>query len=805
MKPNEFFILLAIIYYSNAVSANELSMQENQQAIIKGIVTESKNDIPVTDITAKLLLLPSNKIIDYTVTNEKGEFSIKMPTPGEYLITFDALGYKTEIRKIIVLEKSGNNNRTIDIGKIKLKEGRMLNEITVTAQTPILTYQADKIIYDVSRDPDRFKLSMLRMMEKLPFTRINVEGIIEHKFTSLRYIVLINGKESRLINSNRQYPMSLIKAEFMKNIEIISPPPEEYANYDVVININLSKPLPDGYAVENITEVSTNNDYGVNPDLVFKIGKVVSSLEYRLKYKTPKPKPTTAFQENFLSDNERYTLRESISGNKTFNNSIILGSSYDFKDKSYISTSISTSPGTSTNYTSTSFLIKDLNNLPTERSLIIDRSSNKTLPSFNASLRYFKLFKNQQGSFQIYFNTSNSENSYMKNNLNEWILPYDSSMIYSSSQSNRVYINNLSINYRRNFKKIIFGILTNLANRNYNTESNYNNESSSFENSIDFIQNLINVKTSLNYRNKLISVNAGIALNNVSNNGKYIINDISSDIKNNNFNIIHNLKVDLFKRSFQIGIIYSQSIYQPGITQLNPYIDQSDPKNIKTGNPELKPEMRHDIMLGFGNSFKDKLTIGFSINGSYVNNSIEQITTLNDGNTTITTFKNIGEIKTFGGSANFSYNFSQKINCQGTINYGRNFYSAQLVNNINEYFNALLTLRGTLWKGSELSSVASFHKGSSLAQSVYVNTIYEFSLKLSQTLIKDKLTCKVSILNPQKSERHIIEELRTENFLIRNERYETGRELRFSLRFVIGNFKEKVRSAGTEYNDDIKK
>lgn len=600
--------------------------------------------------------------------------------------------------------------------------------------------------------------------------------------------------------------MSLIKAEFIKNIEIVSPPPEEYANYDAVINIILSKPLPDGYALENITEVSTNNYYSVNPDIAFKIGKIISSLEYGLKYKSPRSKPSSAFQENFFSDEERYTLRKSISGNKTNNNTIILGSSYDFKDKSYISTSISTSLGTSTNYTNTTIFIKDINNLLTEQSLITDRSSNKTLPTLNVSLRYFKLFKNQSGSFQIFFNSSNSDNSYTKNNLNEWSLPYDSSSTYNSFQAKRVYINNLSISYRRNFKKISFGILSNMANRIYNTESQYNVEFTSFENtSMDFIQNIINIKTSVDYRNKLISVNAGITFNNVNNNGKYILNNICTDVCNNNFNITQNLNVNLFKRLFRAGVTYAQSIYQPGIMQLNPYIDQSDPKNIMTGNPELKPEMRHDIMIGCGNSFGDKLNIGFSIFGSYINNSIEQITTVNDDNTTITTFKNIGKIRTFGCSASFSYNISQKINCQGTINYASNFYDNLLVKNISDKFNTTVTLRGTLWKGAELSSVASIQKGSSLAQSVYSNTIYGFSLNMSQLIIKDKLICKISILNPHQSDRHIIEKLRTENFIIHNERYEIGREIRFSFRFVIGNFKEKVKSASVEFDDNIKK
>jgi ferric enterobactin receptor len=43
---------------------------------------------------------------------------------------------------------------------------------------------------------------------------------------------------------------------------------------------------------------------------------------------------------------------------------------------------------------------------------------------------------------------------------------------------------------------------------------------------------------------------------------------------------------------------YTQRITRPMIWYLNPWVNQSDPKNLVTGNPDLKPELNHAAEMG---------------------------------------------------------------------------------------------------------------------------------------------------------------------------------------------------------------
>ncbi len=47
--------------------------------------------------------------------------------------------------------------------------------------------------------------------------------------------------------------------------------------------------------------------------------------------------------------------------------------------------------------------------------------------------------------------------------------------------------------------------------------------------------------------------------------------------------------------------------------------------------------------------------------------------------------------------------------------------------------------------------------------------------------------------------------MRTDTFYLKDEYNQIGRRFTFSLRFIIGNFKERVKGVGSTYSDDIKK
>ena len=62
--------------------------------------------------------------------------------------------------------------------------------------------------------------------------------------------------------------------------------------------------------------------------------------------------------------------------------------------------------------------------------------------------------------------------------------------------------------------------------------------------------------------------------------------------------ITHNIDK---KRSLKLA--YSKRIERPGYRNLNPFLNLSDPYNISTGNPLLKPEIGNNFEFGYNASF----------------------------------------------------------------------------------------------------------------------------------------------------------------------------------------------------------
>lgn len=103
----------------------------------------------------------------------------------------------------------------MDLGKIRLKEdNEELDAAGIFAKT-LIKKESDRIVYDVSADPDAARMNMSAFMSKVPGLKMSVRnGDLEYGHIPLEKI-LIDDKENDMISKSRQYPMSFIKADYM--------------------------------------------------------------------------------------------------------------------------------------------------------------------------------------------------------------------------------------------------------------------------------------------------------------------------------------------------------------------------------------------------------------------------------------------------------------------------------------------------------------------------------------------------------------------------------------------------------------
>jgi len=125
-------------------------------------------------------------------------------------------------------------------------------------------------------------------------------------------------------------------------------------------------------------------------------------------------------------------------------------------------------------------------------------------------------------------------------------------------------------------------------------------------------------------------------------------------------------------------LAYSHRIERPDYRDLNPFINASDPKNITTGNPNLRPEIGDKVELSFSQTYNNGTTLNTTIFYRGNKDDIQPYTTyyptykIGDStytNVSLTTRENIGREDNYGINFFASVPLSKKLTSAAIISF----------------------------------------------------------------------------------------------------------------------------------------
>lgn len=110
-----------------------------------------------------------------------------------------------------------------------------------------------------------------------------------------------------------------------------------------------------------------------------------------------------------------------------------------------------------------------------------------------------------------------------------------------------------------------------------------------------------------------------------------------------------------------ISLNYNQNVNLPSMSQLQPVPDVSNITSIVTGNPDLEPEISHDIDFRYQNNIAyNNINISGEAKAEFVNNKISNATITDADLIRYTTYKNIDGDYSFSGNAGISKTYYNK-------------------------------------------------------------------------------------------------------------------------------------------------
>lgn len=236
---------------------------EGQRFVATGVITgqvwDTELSAPVEYANVVLYRLTDSSTVTGTVTDAQGRFALHDAPPGRFFLEVSFIGYKTRRVPNVQLPPGGK----VDLGRINLEPVAIAVPGTeVTAEKPKLEYRVDKKIINVAQNPALQSGTAVDALENAPGVKVDAEDNVTLRgLTS--FTVLVDGKPSPFEGSEA---LKQIPASTIDRIEIVTNPsvkfdPEGKAG---IINVILKKQRQQGISgIVNLT-AGTNSQFGGN-------------------------------------------------------------------------------------------------------------------------------------------------------------------------------------------------------------------------------------------------------------------------------------------------------------------------------------------------------------------------------------------------------------------------------------------------------------------------------------------------------------------------------------------------------------
>ncbi len=788
---NGLFRIMAVLIFVaanvSAVSAAYTGLGGPDSRVIKGTVVSSEDNVPM-DFVNVYALDTAGIAKASAFTGSDGEFVLSVPKKGRYTVFVSFLGYES---RRIDAEWNGN---AVDLGVIRLEPAGEQLEASVVSSGTLLRRESDRIVYDVSGDPDAFRMNMAEIMTKIPeLKRSERNGNLvfeDEGITEIR----IDDRISGMINVDRQYPMHFIQGAYMKTVEVILPGSPEYDNEKPILLIKLSRELPFGFASRLNGNAETTNSYSANADAVVNTPVTGAGLSYRFGFDGLPERGSRTETEISRSD-IGYKLIKAESVSRTLSMNHNLGVNF-FRplagDKVNLKLSINTVRKDSDSYE------KSFN--PGAFQDGIDSRTKTVSPMrFNGAFNISHSFGRRNSHTFTY---TYSDNAVMTGQERFLCRTGDLKAKNTGASGERSHSASYGMSLNGG-QKVRWGVNWGIdyINRHYHNSSEYY-----FYNFVtDDFMALIQPALRMNYRQQVWHANA-LYSGSAFRNGLSWGIGASADWQENRGTGIDDVSLDYCKfditphislagklKTHQIRLRYSAKYNRPSMEQMNPYADISDYMNIRKGNPNLVGSVTNMFNVTYKKDFKSKIIPNISVSymRSWVDNMISQVTSVDIYGASFTTWENLGSSHSNHISLSTTVRPLKPLGFSLSMSYNNSFYSfADGTSNVVNSFSGRLQMNLKLKYGFHIMSSMTVRPNNNFVQSRKIRLEPLFGLSLSKGFPKRNLYLDLSFSDilhgkgPKLST--ISSDLYTKN--IWTDRI--GRSLAFSVTWNFGKFKE---------------
>jgi len=678
MKP----ILVIGCLLLMALISNGQQSKTSETGIVAGNLLDEKKGA-ISGASVELISLSDSLFKKGTLSDKDGGFTINSIPFGRYKIRISSVGYKT-----LVIDSISIRSERFDFNfnDLTLKSASdQLQEVVVFAEKPLIQSKEGNITFNAAESPLSAGSNASDLLKNVPLVASDPDGKITVRGKEPK--ILIDDKPVELNAQQLQDFLESMPGSMIERIEVMTNLPPQYANEPGgVINIVTRKGKV-GKTGRLSTYAGTRGEVGANGNFSYRKKGLSISMNAGLGFNQYEGHSYSK-RENIYPDSINHFNTQSRYNNKNARPNARLSVDYDIDARNSFNGVLQYNQNDFKNHSITEYT--NLN-----KSNEIYRLSNRDIRSegqnLNPSLNFTYTHKGKKPgeTIRIFGNGYYSYNQNDRYFFQKFYNPDYTPNGIDSTQQQFTDSRNHGYNMRFAYDKMLDNKKTFISTGAY-----YNLSSSGVELVSEYLKkpDSIYVKSELlsnDFRFRMIISNLRASVKQIFGKDASILIGINAEQTNIHFDL-YQLKQEVtndywtflpfanFNKQWEdvlnLTFSYRRTIRRPGIGELNPSIDYSDPYNLRFGNPTLKPSTAHNFDLLLGRNH-DKYYLNVGLGYNIVQDVFAQIRTLQPDGKTFITWKNIDDRQEYELSTWDGYTFSKKLRVNFSASYTYNRYS----------------------------------------------------------------------------------------------------------------------------------
>jgi len=689
-----FLFITCSLFFQVGLLAQEKKPEQAPNSFpkssVSGTVKDKRTGLPVPFATITLISRSDTTLINGALSEEDGHFLIEQVPPGCYQLKVKYLGYASFKLDSVVMnaDKSGYWAGTLVLSP----SGKQLETVTVTGDQSNFKLGIEKKVFNVENDIISKGGNATDVLREIPTVSVDLDGNVSLRGSG-NITVLVDGRPSGILVTNRSAIFDQIPASSIERIELITNPNAKYDPDGVVgiINIVLKKNSVQGKSANLNLSYSTLLKGNVSATFGYRRKKlnVYGSYSYRYNQKW-----YSGFTDrtNYLTLANSYTNQHSSGIRKIQSHLGKAGLDYTLNSHSVITAAVTYNQDRDLDNDSVRYHFLDQNQRLTQYAYR-NMSGDDLDRAVEAVATYSRTFDEPDKSFTIETSYSQNENR-VTDSIGEKDYSPNGVMLTPYPAVLNVQNNWLFQNY---FIKTDYGLPLGTHTKletgiKYSERSIHNTlQSQTFDfvtggwnadpaNSDLFVyrEQIYSGYVLLSHNVRKFSFQGGGRLEHVASDSRLI--QANADFSKQAVNFFPSAQMNYRAGpDEELRLAYSRLISRPGVRYLNPFPDYTDPLNLRYGNPNLNPELTDGVELSWMRYFP-KASLNISVYYRRTSGFVELYRVLSDtiSGATSGTYRNTNYSSTSGAELIFKtdprpwLSFTGNLNLYRTLTNGDN-------------------------------------------------------------------------------------------------------------------------------------